>query len=456
MASLKQWFNARQQNNLRIAAEALLANKVRSMLTALGIIFGVAAVIAMLAIGNGAKQEILDQIRLVGVNNVVVKSVFEQKEEETDAQQSQQRYSRGLHLSDADAIAAHLPSVQSVSPEVVYETEVIREGIKRSSRVVGVTPAYFEISNLQLSDGTQFTEEQLQKGQAVCIIGATIARRFFNTEPALGAYIKAGSHWLKVVGVLQETEVSAKAIENLGIRDFNSDVYVPIKTALSRYINRSSVNAGKDENVISVNGAVIFTDDEEEEGGKKKKKNYHQLDRLVVQVRETEQVQATTDVLLRMLTRRHNEVVDFEVSVPEQLLKQQQRTKDIFNLVLGAIAGISLLVGGIGIMNIMLASVLERTREIGTRRALGATRNDIVAQFMFEAMLISLAGGTLGVLLGVTMALGIGWFTDIQTIVSPFSVVLSFGVSATVGLIFGITPARRAAEANPIESLRYE
>jgi putative ABC transport system permease protein len=200
---------------------------------------------------------------------------------------------------------------------------------------------------------------------------------------------------------------------------------------------------------------VTFSDEEEGEG-KKKKKNYHQLDRLVIQVGASEEVKATTDVLLRMLSRRHNEVVDFQISIPEQLLKQQQRTKDIFNLVLGAIAGISLLVGGIGIMNIMLASVLERTREIGTRRALGAQKSDIIMQFMFEAVLISLGGGVIGVVLGVLMAVLIGSFTDIQTIVSPFSVFLSFGVSATVGLIFGITPARRAAEQNPIESLRYE
>jgi putative ABC transport system permease protein len=449
----------RQLSNLSIAAEALLANKVRSMLTALGIIFGVAAVIAMLAIGNGARQEILEQIRLVGVNNVVITSVFEQDQGDLNAAEQQQpaRFSRGLHLSDAEAILDVLPSVTAVSPEVVYETEIIREGFKRSSRVVGVTPAYFEISNLLLADGQGFTEEQLAKGQGVCIIGATIAKRFFNKEPALGNYIKVGNHWLKVVGVLNETAVSEKAIENLGIRDFNSDVYAPIKTVLSRYINRASVQqAGGGEDGVFVNGGMVTFSDEEEGEGKKKKKNYHQLDRLVVQVAASEEVKATTDVLLRMLSRRHNEVVDFQISIPEQLLKQQQRTKDIFNLVLGAIAGISLLVGGIGIMNIMLASVLERTREIGTRRALGAQKSDIIMQFMFEAVLISLGGGVIGVVLGVLMAVLIGSFTDIQTIVSPFSVFLSFGVSATVGLIFGITPARRAAEQNPIESLRYE
>ncbi len=446
-------------SNFRIATDALLANKVRSALTALGIIFGVAAVIAMLAIGNGAQQEILDQIKLVGVNNVVIKPIVEQEEGKVDekaggadASQKPKRYSRGLDLEDARSILTLIPTVEQVSPEVVFETDIIRSGLRRSSRIVGVEPAYFEIANLPLDEGSHFTAEQLAKGQGVCIIGAGIRKKFFTNEVALGNYIKVGSHWLKVVGILSETLVSEKAIENLGIRDFNMDVYAPIKTVLGRYINRSSVLVPKQED-------ESFFIDGVEVGGNDKDQgpiNYHQLDRLVVQVEAPEAVAPTTEVILRMLTRRHNEVVDFEVTIPEQLLKQQQRTKDIFNMVLGAIAGISLLVGGIGIMNIMLASVLERTREIGTRRALGATRNDVVSQFMFEAMLISLSGGTVGVILGVSMAYFIEGITDIKTIVSPLSIVLSFGVSAAIGLIFGITPAKKAASQNPIESLRYE
>jgi len=446
-------------SNFRIATDALLANKVRSALTALGIIFGVAAVIAMLAIGNGAQQEILDQIKLVGVNNVVIKPIVEQEEGKVDekaggadASQKPKRYSRGLDLEDARSILELIPTVEQVSPEVVFETDIIRSGLRRSSRIVGVEPAYFEIANLPLDEGSHFTTEQLAKGQGVCIIGAGIRKKFFTNEVALGNYIKVGSHWLKVVGILSETLVSEKAIENLGIRDFNMDVYAPIKTVLGRYINRSSVLVPKQED------ESFFIDGVEVGGGDKDKGpiNYHQLDRLVVQVEAPEAVAPTTEVILRMLTRRHNEVVDFEVTIPEQLLKQQQRTKDIFNMVLGAIAGISLLVGGIGIMNIMLASVLERTREIGTRRALGATRKDVVSQFMFEAMLISLSGGMVGVILGVSMAYFIEGITDIKTIVSPLSIVLSFGVSAAIGLIFGITPAKKAASQNPIESLRYE
>lgn len=451
---------ARLLSNLSIASDALLANKMRSALTALGIIFGVAAVIAMLAIGNGAQQEILEQIRLVGVNNIVIKPVLEQSEGEVDEQNGKaeqpKRFSRGLDMADAESIRKLVPTVLQVSPELIYETDVIRAGFRRSSRIVGVEPTYFDITNLALKEGGHFTEEQLYKGQGVCIIGASIRKKFFTNEEALGNYIKVGNHWLQVVGILQETLVSEKAIENLGIRDYNMDIYAPIKTVLGRYINRASVLSGSDDNTIFVNGGMVTFGDDEEGGKKKPPKNYHQLDRLVVQVKESEAVTATTDVILRMLKRRHNEVVDFEITIPEQLLKQQQRTKDIFNIVLGAIAGISLLVGGIGIMNIMLASVLERTREIGTRRALGATRQDVISQFMFEAVLISLSGGFIGVVLGVSMAYGIELFTDIQTIISPLSIVVSFGVSAAIGLIFGITPARKAALQNPIESLRYE
>lgn len=452
---------ARLLSNLSIAVNALLANKMRSALTALGIIFGVAAVIAMLAIGNGAQQEILEQIRLVGVNNIVIKPVLEQTEgdleENTGKVEQPKRFSRGLDMADAQSIRKFVPTVLQVSPELIYETDVIRAGFRRSSRIVGVEPSYFEITNLALKEGGHFTEEQLYKGQGVCIIGASIRKKFFTNEDAVGNYIKVGNHWLQVVGILQETLVSEKAIENLGIRDYNMDIYAPIKTVLGRYINRASVLGGSSDNTFFVNGGMVsFGGEEEGDGKKKAPKNYHQLDRLVVQVKESEAVTATTEVILRMLKRRHNEVVDFEITIPEQLLKQQQRTKDIFNIVLGAIAGISLLVGGIGIMNIMLASVLERTREIGTRRALGATQQDVISQFMFEAVLISLSGGFIGIVLGVSMAYGIELFTDIQTIISPLSILLSFGVSAAIGLIFGITPARKAALQNPIESLRYE
>jgi putative ABC transport system permease protein len=184
--------------------------------------------------------------------------------------------------------------------------------------------------------------------------------------------------------------------------------------------------------------------------------NYHQLDRLVIQVGETESLTPTAEILSRLLERKHYGVVDYEIEIPELLLKQQQRTNDIFNYVLGAIAGISLLVGGIGIMNIMLASVLERIKEIGLRLAIGAQKTDIIQQFLFEAVMISISGGIIGVALGITLAVLVSSFANIPTVISFTSIILSFGVAATVGLIFGIAPARKAALQDPITSLRYE
>jgi putative ABC transport system permease protein len=244
----------------------------------------------------------------------------------------------------------------------------------------------------------------------------------------------------------------------LGIRDYNMDVYVPLQTFLIRYKNRDRITGEqlRIEAMKSQGNIIITGNENEDEKGAQERKNYHQLDRLVIQVDETSRLTATAEILSRLLERRHYGVVDYEIEIPEMLLKQQQRTNDIFNYVLGAIAGISLLVGGIGIMNIMLASVLERIKEIGLRLSLGARKTDVVQQFLFEAVMISVTGGVIGVILGVSMALLVSRFAEIPTIITFTSIILSFGVAATVGLIFGIAPARKAASQDPITSLRYE
>ncbi len=247
----------------------------------------------------------------------------------------------------------------------------------------------------------------------------------------------------------------------MGIRDYNMDVYAPLQTVLIRYINRDLVTPSKirqgsmrsrGRGFMIISGIGGGSSDEQS----KPAVNYHQLDRLVIQVGETELLTPIAEILSRYLARRHYDVVDFEVTIPELLLKQQQRTKQIFNIVLGAIAGISLLVGGIGIMNIMLASVLERIKEIGLRLSIGAKKQDIILQFLFEAVMISISGGIIGVILGISMAVIVSEFADIPTIILPSSILLSFGVAATVGLVFGIAPAQKAANQDPIESLRYE
>ncbi|MFY0687530.1 MAG: ABC transporter permease [Cyclobacteriaceae bacterium] len=453
--------NERLLSNLYIAIEAVLANRVRSILTALGIIFGVAAVIAMLAIGNGAQQEILDQIKLVGVNNIIVKPIVEQKEEDLASEEEEKekkKFSPGLTLQDRKSITNVIPGIQEISPEVLLETYIIKNGTRRSAKLVGVEPSYFSIFNFQLSEGRMFNDIQLQNGEPVCIIGKSIKSKFFPSENPIGKSIKCGPHWLKVVGVLEERYISNNSISKLGIRDYNMDVYTPLQTVLVRYKNRAilteqmiqSSNRGSSGMVIMMGSGGGESNDSPVS------KNYHQLDKLVIQVNKTEQLTSTAEVVSRLLERRHHDMIDYEIEIPELLLKQQQRTNDIFNYVLGAIAGISLIVGGIGIMNIMLASVLERIKEIGLRLSLGAKKSDIINQFMFEAIMISISGGIIGIILGILMAFGVSRFANIPTIISFSSILISFGVAASVGLIFGIAPAKKAASQDPIASLRYE
>jgi putative ABC transport system permease protein len=445
--------------NLYIAIDAVLSNKMRSLLTALGIIFGVAAVIAMLAIGNGAQQEILEQIRLVGVNNIVVKPIIEQKEEKIEevGTREKKRFSPGLTLRDVSSIRQTLPVINKISPEILLETFIIKNGIRRSAKLVGVDPVYFEIFDFKLSEGKMFTEDQLRNGAPVCIVGNSIKSKFFPTEDPIGKSIKVGPHWLTIIGTMQERFISQASIAKLGIRDFNMDVYAPLQTVLIRYENRDLITksqlAESNQSGRFSRGRVVVQEEEDEE---KQPVNYHQLDRLVLQVSATPYLQTTAEILSRLLQRKHQDVVDYEIEIPELLLKQQQRTNDIFNYVLGAIAGISLLVGGIGIMNIMLASVLERIKEIGLRLSVGAKKIDITQQFLFEAVMISISGGLIGVTLGVSLAYLISYFAEIPTVISFMSIVLSFGVAATVGLVFGIAPAQKAASQDPITSLRYE
>lgn len=456
---MRKLWGTRNLNNLYIALDSLAANRLRSFLTALGIIFGVASVIAMLAIGKGAKEEILNQMKLVGVNNIVIKPKIDNKktedEDETNAAQtkgepreqtSKGKFSKGLSLQDAVSIRKIVPTVSEISPEIIQEQTVIYNGKSKNLKVVGVEPAFFDINNMSIATGKMFNDRQLTAGEGVCIIGPGVKRKFFISEDPMGKTIKCGPQWLKIIGVTDEKYISAATKENLGIRDYNLDIYIPIQTALIRYQNPSLYLGKQDRR----------GDDDEGGGNRKKEKIFHQLDQLVIKVDNSEQLSASAAIISRMLKRRHSGVMDFEIAIPEQLLKQQQKTKDVFNIVLSAIAGISLLVGGIGIMNIMLASVLERTREIGIRMALGAQKLDIVMQFLFEAVLISLSGGIIGILLGITGAYLVDKIADIHTLISGISILLSFVLASMVGLIFGISPARKAAGKNPIECLRHD
>jgi putative ABC transport system permease protein len=454
-------FIFRYFHDIEIAVESILSNKLKSMLTALGIIFGVAAVIAMLAIGKGAKQEIMEQMKMVGVNNILINPVIPDKSSSgEEGEKQQKKFSRGLTLLDVDAISEILPTVKRISPEISFNAIATLNGKNYTAKLVGVSNDYFHLYNLPLTSGAFFNSYQEGKGIQVCIIGANIRAKFFSKIDPLDQYIKFNGVWLKVIGVLQKTNVSLTGFEEKGVNVYNDNIYIPINTMLLRYQNRALVNtklASEASNIQFFGGGgmsrvVVNSSDASSDA----ETNYNQLDRIVVQVAETEHIQPTTEILSRMLARRHTGVRDFEITVPELLLKQQQRTKDIFNIVLGAIASISLIVGGIGIMNIMFASVMERIKEIGTRMAIGAKKMDIVVQFLSEAVLISVSGGFIGVFFGVIMAKLIEQIAGIMTVVSFFSVFIAFGVSAAVGVIFGYSPAKRASEKDPIESLRYE
>ncbi len=453
---MKEWYKKLHlQSNLAIALDAIVAHKSRSLLTALGIVFGVAAVISMMAVGRGAKQEVLQQIELIGVNNIQITPIVEQEESEDTGGEEEKskarRFSKGLDLNDLTALLKILPNIKSASPEVEIQTNAIYEGYSRSIRLIGVTNSYFPLANIELASGSHFTEEQLDKGMAVCIIGSDIRAKFFRGISPIGKYIKIGEDWLQVIGVTKRKFLSEQNISNLGIRNYNLDVYTPLQSVLLRYKDRSLLVASGSQ-VFRTGRSIMIMSDDEDQGPF----NYHQLDKITLQVADAAAIVNTASIAERALKRMHNNVVDFEISIPIKLLEQQQRTKYIFNLVLSLIASISLLVGGIGIMNIMLASVLERTREIGIRRALGATQLDIVIQFLAEAILISITGGVIGIILGVTGAVLIHEFSGVLTIVTPLSVIVAFGVSFFTGLFFGFRPANNAAKQDPIESLRYE
>jgi putative ABC transport system permease protein len=316
-----------------------------------------------------------------------------------------------------------------------------------------VDSSYFEVMNLRLGEGALFAIAHFKGAAPVTIIGQGVKSRFFTTANPIGRTVKVGSQWLTVIGVLEDRKVSSETAKRLGIRDANMDVYVPLPTMLLRFRNRGEVTQAEMELAARQDNS---TDSTETEDQRAEKRNYHQLDKVIVQVTKSSDVTAVAEVTRRMLQRRHNDVTDFEISVPEMLLKQEQRTKTIFNVVLGAIASISLIVGGIGIMNIMLASILERIKEIGVRRAMGATQKDVLAQFLSEAVMISLAGGVAGIVVGVILASTIERVANIHTIVSALSVAVAFGVSVAVGLVFGIVPASKAAKQDPIVCLRYE
>jgi putative ABC transport system permease protein len=402
--------------DLQLGLDNLRVHKLRSLLTMLGMIFGVAAVVAMLSIGAGAQQQVMAFIEQLGVRNVIVEA-----RETIDPQAfgKVRATSPGLTFQDYRVIRATMDGVSAATPRKRFlPSKMLPKPQREMPTVYGVTPAYIPIGNLRLTAGRFFDEGETERAAPLAVLGE-------GAKAAVGRYVKVNDQWLRVIGVAGP-QISAQS-ESLGVpeQDRNNLIYVPLWTAMLRLEDNYS----------------RFRDE---------------IDGIYLQLEPGADSVASAEVIRGVLNASHRNTPDFSVIVPAALLAEQRRTQRIFEVVMVALASISLLVGGIGIMNIMLASILERTREIGVRRALGARRTDIVRQFLVETILISFVGGTIGVIAGVGISRLIGLFAGWSTIVTASSIFLAFFVSVTVGLVFGLYPARRAAHLDPIEALRYE
>ncbi|MBZ0199470.1 MAG: ABC transporter permease [Ignavibacteriaceae bacterium] len=427
--------------SFKIGIKGLQANKTRASLTMLGIVFGVAAVIAMMSIGEGARQETLQQIELMGTNNIIIKKIKPTK----NSAKSKASFSPGLTLKDGYAIKELNPLVDYITPQREIKSQVQYKSTLLEAMLVGTFTNYPETFNTKITHGTFFKQHHLDSYENVCVIGAGIKDKLFKFENPVGKKIKFGNLWFSIIGVAGEKKVSAAGISGLGLRNYDDDIYLPITTMMYKM--------DKVEQTESTFGGVSFM-----AGGQEQAKvvDRSSVEQITVKIKNSDKLKQAAQLIKRIMERRHYNVKDFEVILPEQLLEQKQKTQRIFNIVMGAIAGISLLVGGIGIMNIMLANIMERTREIGVRRAVGATRKDVLMQFLFEALTISVVGGVIGIILGFILTSLISTYAEWKTIISPLAVVVAFVVSVAIGLLFGSYPAKKAADKNPIESLRYE
>jgi len=401
----------------------LRTHKLRSMLTMLGMIFGVAAVVAMLSIGAGARQEVIAFIEQLGVRNIIVEA---RETSDRQALQKVRKLSAGLSLQDLRVVEANVGGLAAVSARKrLTPSKLLPRPQGEMPVVFGVAPAYAGLSGLRTVSGRFFDARDDAEAAAVAVLGQAASAALFGAENPIGRFVKVNEQWFRVIGVAGPQLAVQNDVAGLPAQDRNNIIYMPLMAALLRLEDSQSYL--KDE-----------------------------IDGLYLNLESAADVNATGALVRSMIDALHRSAGDFTVVVPAELLAEQQRTRRIFEVVMVAIASISLLVGGIGIMNIMLASVLERTREIGVRRAVGARRRDIIRQFLVETTLITTTGGALGALVGVLISRLVGSFAGWSTITTPASIILAFVVSVSVGLVFGVYPAMRAATLDPVQSLHYE
>jgi len=409
--------------DMQLGLQNLLLHRLRTLLTMLGMIFGVAAVVSMLSIGAGARQKVMALIEQMGVHNLIV----EAKETlDWQAFRKMRKISPGLTFQDYRVIQDDVADIVAGTPRKrMTPTKTIPKSQQEMPSIYGVKPNYLQIAGLHVLEGRFFTEDEENHAAPVCVLGAAARSNLFGGADPIGQYVKANEQWFRVIGVASPQLSSQTEVAGVPTQDLNNIIYVPLNSAILRL--EDSYSDRRDE-----------------------------IDGMYLRIRDNADMSSAAQVVRAILDSSHHSASDYSVIVPAELLAEQKRTERLFNAVMVAIASISLLVGGIGIMNIMLASILERTREIGVRRAIGARQSDIIRQFVVEATLISFVGGTLGIVFGFIMSRLIAWLAGWSTIVTATSILLAFIVSISVGLVFGIYPAMKAARLDPVEAIRYE
>ncbi|MCX7886540.1 MAG: ABC transporter permease [Verrucomicrobiae bacterium] len=430
---LQQFDLARLRRVVRLGLKTLWMHRLRSLLTVLGIVFGVCSVIAMLAIGEGASYEAQEQIARLGSQNIILTSV-KPADDQRLSQSGRTSFvlQYGLTYRDLNRIRLTIPGITIIVPSRITRDYVWNINRRVECEIHGTVPWYPEMRNHKVAAGRFFTMTEMENCASVCVLGAEVVPILFPFQNPIGSDVRVGSYYYRVIGVMEARAPAATGTTPAGSKPVLYQMFIPLETAKARYgevLVRRRTGSLEAERV--------------------------QLHEVTVRVHNRDRVLAVAEAIKEVLERNHKKK-DYEVIVPLELLRQAERTKQIFNIVLGSIAAISLLVGGIGIMNIMLATVTERTREIGIRRALGARRRDILSQFLIESVILAGIGGLLGVGLGVLIPFFVTRFAGMRTIITFWSPMLAFGISAVVGIVFGLYPARRAALMDPVEALRHE